>query len=247
MKEKRKNSQPKPLKWWLYILIIVTVAIGMWQVTPQQQVPSELIQSAETYSLRGYQFYLAGRYHEAIDNFTLAIELDSNSQTTMWAYNNRCYVYGLLAEYQSALQDCTRAIELDGHPYPYNNRCLAYNGLGEYDLAMTDCNHSISLDDSNSYAFKNRCLLYMNLGDYDLALEDCNHAVELDADFDLAYEARGLLYYNMGSEFYREAIADYERYARINGAFEPAMVAQIAEMQDILGDCASGLCYSVRD
>ncbi|MDR1703974.1 MAG: tetratricopeptide repeat protein [Clostridiales bacterium] len=73
--------------------------------------------TAENFFARGEIYIDAAMYREAIEDYTKAIELDSNYRSV---YNNRGFVYTGLKEYEKAIADYKKAIELDkniANPY----------------------------------------------------------------------------------------------------------------------------------
>ena len=66
--------------------------------------------TAWDYNREGDRCYSLKQYKEAVENYTQAIQLQSN---TALFYNNRGYVYGGLGEYDKAISDYNKAIELD--------------------------------------------------------------------------------------------------------------------------------------
>jgi tetratricopeptide (TPR) repeat protein len=84
-------------------------------------------------------------YDLAIEDYTAAIDLDSN---LLAAYNNRGIVQAAKAEYDLALEDFNEVINLDGDSVlGYTNRAVVYALQGEYDLAIADLEQAIDLSD----------------------------------------------------------------------------------------------------
>ena len=112
---------------------------------PPTEIPVPPTQSADGFVNRALEAYDAGDYQKAIDDLSMAIELDPADAE---AYNNRGYAYGELGEYQKAVDDLSMAIELDPQlAEAYNNRGYAYGHLGEHQEAITDYNRVLSLTD----------------------------------------------------------------------------------------------------
>jgi tetratricopeptide (TPR) repeat protein len=93
---------------------------------------------------RGECHRLAGRYDEALADYTRAIELDPSDA---WAIAERGQTCRLMGRYDEALADYTRAIELD----PYDAAVMAERGetfrlMGRYEEALADYTRAIELD-----------------------------------------------------------------------------------------------------
>ena len=79
------------------------------------------------YAYRARIHYDLKQYHEAIDDYTHAIQLDSRY---VEAYNNRGAVYHSLGQYHDAIADFTDAIRLDPqYTLAYNYRGSVYEIL----------------------------------------------------------------------------------------------------------------------
>jgi len=99
--------------------------------------------TVEWYLQQGSNFIEQGRYDEAIEQYTRAIELNPNLPH---AYNNRAYVYLIKRQYDLAIAECNRAIELDSSfAMAYINRALAYKGQGKKEEALADLEKSVTL------------------------------------------------------------------------------------------------------
>jgi Tfp pilus assembly protein PilF/DNA-directed RNA polymerase subunit RPC12/RpoP len=100
---------------------------------------------ARDYNNRGNILDSQGRYDEAIENFTRAIELDP---TYALAYFNRGNVYARrLQRYDKALADYNQAIEMSPiDAAAYTNRGAVYASLERDDEALEDLERAIQLD-----------------------------------------------------------------------------------------------------
>ena len=100
---------------------------------------------AVAYNGRGYAYNKAGQYQNAINDYTMAVQLDSD-YATAWLYNERGVSYYLLDQYQTAVNDYTMAIQLEPSGLRYFNRAWAYYRLGEYTKMYADDAAACSLD-----------------------------------------------------------------------------------------------------
>ena len=134
--------------------------------------------NAADYYQQGENYYYAGSYQAAIDQLTVAIQIQPYYLNALWY---RALAYMNLGQYQKSIQDLNVVIALD--PYNsthYNNRGLAYDNSGQTGLALEDYNNAIWLDPTDGLAYNNRGTLYSDLGQAELALSDWNTACSLD-------------------------------------------------------------------
>lgn len=88
------------------------------------------------YSMRGYAYAKEGQHDMALDDLTMALELDPSYGA---AYFNRGIVYAGLEQYDKAIEDYSKAIEID--PYDilaYGNRARVLITRGRFEEAGMD-------------------------------------------------------------------------------------------------------------
>lgn len=120
----------------------------------------------------------SGAYHEALDDYNEAVELDPKNSV---AFNNRGYTYNVMEDYKNAIVDFEEAISLEENfAYALNNRGFAKIKLGLKDEGLKDLEKSITLDGTNSYCYLNFGVYHYDNGEYKKALEYYNKAKELD-------------------------------------------------------------------
>jgi len=176
--------------------------------------------SASEYFERGNRHGNAGRYDEAIRDYTEAIRLNPQFANM---YYNRGFAYYNKGEYDRAIADFNEAIRLNPQfVEAYYNRGLAYYNKGNYDRAIADYNEAIRFNPQLSEAYYNRGVAYYKKGNYDRAMADFNEAIRLNPQFALAYYNRGFAYDEKGN--YDRAIADYTEAIRLNPQFAPAYI-----------------------
>ena len=93
---------------------------------------------------RGMAFFSKSRYQDAIDDFTLALELDPKSYKISYY---RGIINAVIQNYSAALDDFM--ISLTENPYqPYclYRRGQVYYHLGDYPHALADCEAALTLD-----------------------------------------------------------------------------------------------------
>jgi len=105
------------------------------------------VEDAVSLKNEGNQNLSAGRYDEAIDLYTQAIELDP--QHTF--YSNRSAAYLSKGDSNNALKDALKCIELNsGWPKGYSRKGAALHSLGKLDEAITAYKEGLKIDPQNA-------------------------------------------------------------------------------------------------
>ena len=144
--------------------------------TPRPTPPT-----AAYYFQQGENYYNARMYQSAINQLTIAIQMQPNHLKALWT---RTLAYLQLGRYQQAIWDLDQLILLDPElSTHYVHRGLAYARLGYTALALQDYTHAIWLFPGDGLAYNNRGTLYSNLGQTELARSDWARACELDSRF----------------------------------------------------------------
>ena len=168
----------------------------------------------------------------AIDEFTQAIEVDSESAE---AYQFRGIVYIALGELDKGIADLDRALPeleraIEQEPRlaePYFYRGVAYLFILDYEEAIADFDRAIELNPSYVEAYAVRGNAYDNNGEFDKAITSYGKALALD----LEEGQRALVLFDRGQAYARHgdkalALADLERALELGS---PPAVAQQAE------------------
>jgi tetratricopeptide (TPR) repeat protein len=99
---------------------------------------------AQTEVQKGTTFFEKGSYHEAIDAYSKAIELNPDGGD---AYKGRGFAYLGLKDDKHAIEDFSKAIELNSQDSEaYNDRGMSYYFLKNYQLAIKDFDKAIELN-----------------------------------------------------------------------------------------------------
>ena len=156
---------------------------------------------------RADSYRLAGRYAEALADYSQSIELDPERAGAM---AGRSLTYRMLGRYEEALADYGRSIELD----PEGAGAMAGRGLtnlmlGHFHEALADFGRAIELHPRDASTIARRGQSYLMLGRYEEALADYGHAVELSPGDASILAGRGDAYQMLGRA--PEALADYEQ------------------------------------
>jgi hypothetical protein len=140
------------------------------------------VQAQYKYYEKGLDSYKAGRYDEAIGQFTEYFARSIRKKTRdVEVYYLRALSYHRKAEYKNAIADFDEALRLNhanqGNIYWFRAQC--YDGLSEYPEAIGEYTRALRMlgDDKDSQAklFLGRGKVYLKLRQTDLAGEDfCN-------------------------------------------------------------------------
>jgi tetratricopeptide (TPR) repeat protein len=99
-----------------------------------------------TYNNKGIAHFNRGEYDQAIEQFTLAIEIKPNAAL----YANRAGAYFMIKEYDKAIADHTKAIDMDpDNVEAYEGRGFAYFQAGEYAPAAADFEKVLQFNSDN--------------------------------------------------------------------------------------------------
>ena len=187
--------------------------------------------TAWDYNREGERCYSLKQYKEAVENYTQAIQLQSN---TALFYNNRGCAYGGLGEYDKAISDYNKAIELDSfNSTDYHNRGYTYNNLKEYEKAISDYGKAIELSPNNATAYNNRGSIYIVLGRTDEAISDLNKAIELKPEVANPYKHLGDICKDQGE--YTKSIQFASKAIELNSEYKDAYLLR-AEVYRLLGE-----------
>ena len=136
--------------------------------------------SYATDSIRFYQGnakYYLGKYEDAIEGYSEAIELSPKIAN---AYNNRGNAKSALGDYKEAIKDYNKELELNPQfAGAYYNRGNAKSALGDYKEAIKDFDKAIALNPKYADAYHNRGVAKEELEDTAGAKEDLAKAKEL--------------------------------------------------------------------
>lgn len=162
------------------ILLALIVSI-LFVVSPSAVARSHAGQSAESMADKlnntGVDLYSAGRYQQAIEEYTKAISVRPHYAE---AYSNRGASYDALNEHEQALKDYTTAIELKpSFIGAYSNRAETLAELGRFSEAISDWNVVIKKRPRSAASYMSRGKCLKKVGDLQAALSDFKQALKL--------------------------------------------------------------------
>ncbi len=179
------------------------------------------------HNTRGLAFMQAGRYREAIDDFSFAID---HERKVAGFYDNRQNAYRQSGLFNEALSDANMAIQLaPTYSFVFRGRASVYHDMGKYDLAVDDFSQAIRLAPQNGGLFIERGKIFRTQSKFDDAISDFSHALDLDKKWTGAYRERGLTYKQLGRT--DEAIEDLSTYALL----EPGDTDVTLALSDLKG------------
>ncbi len=175
---------------------------------------------------RGLLYSTLGQYVDALQDFTVAIEVNPN-QSAAYFHRGKCYHRNLRVKDKS-LADYSEAIRLSP------NHAAGYFGRGElYD--------EIALYKEKQGFEKNGHLSYAHTSEEFLAaIHDYNQVIVLEPEHDAAYANRALLYARKARAYQdisdiKNAIADFEKAMSLNWE-HGYLYKQQDEMKELLED-----------
>ncbi|WP_193199894.1 tetratricopeptide repeat protein [Nostoc sp. MG11] len=224
--DQQKQNQKK---LWLMLSGIagcITLGIGTWFFQPPKP-----ISNAQKLYKQGVSKYEGGKFQEAIEDFTQAIELDSQNAL---AYNRRGDAFYRLGDYQKAQADSSQAIVLNPQDAnAYYDRGFSLYELGKYKEAIADYTQAIKLDVKNPFFYYGRGLTWIKLKDNKKAIGDFSKAIAVKPDYTEAYLQRGILRRRL--KLRQAAIQDFDAVIGINPndakAYYQRGLTQVANQQ----------------
>lgn len=132
----------------------------------------------------GVEFLILEKYQEAIDTFTMFIEIDLGNA---YVYKNRGVAFMKLKKYDLAIRDFEKGKSiLPTLKGIHSNLGVAWYCKKEYEKAIENYSVELNQNSKEYYLFFNRALCYAELEQNEKALEDVSKTLELKPDFNLA-------------------------------------------------------------
>lgn len=181
------SQTPKPSKKTFFIIsmVILLVIIGSYSsyvyFKDNAKEVQELTEAQKSID-SGWELYKERKFNEAVIQFSNAIPLSSDDDSTSIAYTGIGASYFLLKDYEKAEDAMNKALSLN----PNNNR--AHTGLGfiylfdskDYNKAEEEFSQALSIDQNDDDAYAGLCGIYYNLKDYDKSKEECNKSLSIN-------------------------------------------------------------------
>ncbi len=154
---------------------------------------------------RGSLLYKSGKYQQALNDFTKAIEISPDRAET---YNNRGGVLNDLKDYKGALRDYSKALALDAsYEKAYYGMGGVYLSQNQFEKAIDQYDQAINLNPTYAAAYSNRANAKINLSRVQEAMADFDEALRINPNYVEAYSNRGIARVVLGD--FNGAIKDY--------------------------------------
>lgn len=149
----------------------------------------------QAYYFRAFAHQREGNHQRAIEDFTTALTMTSDTNEMASIYYSRGRANKELKRYDDAYSDYGEALSLkpDDADY-YYSRALLHHQRKDNDAAIADYSRTIELYDQHARAYYNRGLLYRKAGTDFLAIRDFEAATDIEPSFARAYANRGYTY-----------------------------------------------------
>jgi clan AA aspartic protease (TIGR02281 family) len=172
---------------------------------------SNLSALVTAHNTRGLALMDAGRFGEAVNDFTFVIK---HEPQIAGFYDNRQNAYRQSGRLDDALKDANEAIRLaPTYSFVFRGRANVYKDMGKYDLAVIDYDEAIRLAPNDGGLFIDRGKIFRAQSKFDKAISDFSYALDLDKKWTEAYRERGLTYKLAGQS--QQAVDDLATYDRL--------------------------------
>jgi protein O-mannosyl-transferase len=173
---------------------------------------------AFAYNFRGLGYAEKGNYRQAIEDYNVALNIDSKYGE---ALNNRANAYGILGRNDLALRDFAQLIAINPKlADAYYNRGSLYLSIRDLDKAINDFTEAIKVDSSMADAFNNRGVAFRLKGQYEKSFADFSQALIINRKLAEAYFNRGIIY-NIHKQ-YISAIANFTEALKMKPQYTDA-------------------------
>jgi tetratricopeptide (TPR) repeat protein len=152
---------------------------------------------AEVFQRRGVSFQYIGKYDEALQDLTKAIELRPGRFAK--AHFCRGRVYLLKGEYQLAISDCNGAIRIDNTDAQFFLlRSACYSLCAKHDLALSNTLQAVRLSPNDWFSHLCHGDCYYRKRSYPQAIAEYTLAIQLNPNSIKAYANRASAYRIIG-------------------------------------------------
>jgi tetratricopeptide (TPR) repeat protein len=137
--------------------------------------------AVERYHCQGYIKYLQKNYTGAIEEYTQAINFQTNRPARATIYFDRALAYEKLGKKQEALEDYGHSTEVNPtYLSGYYSQGKLYAENARFELAIKNFTTAIGLDGENAEAYVMRGRAELKAENYQAALDDFTKAIELN-------------------------------------------------------------------
>lgn len=201
------DSDPKCDSAWLYSAWLKFLANDYAGSIYDSSMAISIEPSADAHRIRSYGKSAFGQHHEAIEDLTESIRLDSWSAH---AFSDRAFERSLLGDQGGALRDYTRALTLD----PKDAWVWKSRGRNQFDSesAIRDFTQALSLKPNSNAILEDRGYKYLRSGKYRESISDLTNAIKLNPS-GWSFAWRGMAHNALGER--EQAVRDCNEGIRI--------------------------------
>lgn len=193
------------------LFVILMMTTGVTAQSPR---------SALDFLKRGNEALANGEWASAVNDFTLAIQINSGDKAAetskqvgavdcaeiatsddfnACAFCNRGLTHYRSGNLDKAIADFDRALRINPRlADAYNNRGNVWQAKGDLDKALTDFDQAIKLNPRHCQAFNNRANLRQSRNDFSGAINDYSRSIELDSTNATVFANLGLTLIRLG-------------------------------------------------
>jgi|GEM_PF-7046604 len=158
----------------------------------EEQKKQDIRIQVEQHRSQAYNYYSKKQYKEAIEEFTKAINLDSDGYIL---YADRGHTNNMLKQHDAALADYEKVVNLNSDVVEgYLGRGSTKMALGQYESALEDYKKVITLNPNIAGGYAGMGAVKAFLGQHKAALVDLNKAIALDPDNSVSHFNRACAY-----------------------------------------------------
>ena len=118
------------------------------------------------YKNRAAWLHNAGRYEEAIEDYSIVIKNAINEKELSEFYSKRGQAHRKINGHAAAISDLTRSLSINpANAAALNNRGNSFTAIGRYDLAIEDFRRAIRIEPRNAYLYYNLGYAFILMGD----------------------------------------------------------------------------------
>ena len=182
-------------------------------------------------NISGDKFYEKGKIQKAINEFSLALEVDPNNVNV---HNSLGVCYGLLSLYDSAIAEFQKAIAINPEEYmAVYNLGLVHLLTGQRDRALEYFLDADKINGNNFEVAFQTGKLYLETGNFKKGRPYLERAVELDPESGQVYRYLGDCY--AASQMPEAAIAAYKKAIKHN-PHDGAALSALGSIFDAQGE-----------
>jgi len=168
------------------------IANGKSSSSAYQSGDEDVASLAEVHHAKGFAHRKAGRFEEAIEEYTQALSYD---QRHFRALFNRAFSYDRIGNLENAIEDYSTALSIEPRAsFALYNRGIARDKVNDHAGAIDDFTRAIAEDPNNADFYHNRGFAKRKLGDFPGAVLDYTAAIRLNANHHRAYYNRAYAY-----------------------------------------------------